>query len=272
MRSFAQILHEFLTEFLLTQLGLQLCIRANVVASCALFTEGGRHEERRKAHICFASPDFSDPSNWQGQGREHLVSERMLARDFKVLNLRNIPLVKDDKAKLAKCTNIWRHKKVEELTKPRLCSSSPLLRAQHMEGSCCKEHDNERNSFWRALPLSNSIALSALMAFYLISTGRRPLYWRLLRTALPASHLFLAPGVFCPDFSLPGWVEKARLFRISMTMGCRAVAGVGARKILVSTQEGPSTHRRIQFLSLSTSEKRHHTMDVITTSDYFRYS
>ena len=114
-----------------------------------------------------------------------------------------------------------------------------------MEGSCCKEHSNERSSLWRALPLSNSIALSALMAFYLISTGRGPLHWRLLRTALPASHLFLAPGVFCPDFSLreeEGWVEKARLFRISMTMACRAVAGVGARKILVSTQEGPSMH------------------------------
>ena len=38
-----------------------------------------------------------------------------------------------------------------------------------------------------------------------------------------------------------GWVEKARLFRISMTMACGAVAGVGARKILVSTQEGLST-------------------------------
>ena len=39
-----------------------------------------------------------------------------------------------------------------------------------------------------------------------------------------------------------GWVEKARLFRISMTMACRAVAGVGARKILVSTHKGQSTH------------------------------
>ena len=83
-----------------------------------------------------------------------------------------------------------------------------------------------------------------------------------------------------------GWVEKARLFRISMTMACRAVAGVGARKILVSTHEGPSskhTHStqhtrgqartdKIQFLSLSTSDQRHHTMDVITTIDYLRYS
>ena len=81
-------------------------------------------------------------------------------------------------------------------------------------------------------------------------------------------------------------MEKARLFRISMTMACRAVAGVGARKILVSTQKGPSskhTHStqhtrgqartdKIKFLSLLTSDQRHHTMDVITTIDYLRYS
>ena len=70
-------------------------------------------------------------------------------------------------------------------------------------------------------------------------------------------------------------MEKARLFRISMTMACGAVAGVGARKILVSTQEGPSSQAgtdKIKFLSLSTSDQRHHTMDVITTIDYLRYS
>ena len=96
MRSFAQILHEFLTEFLLTQLGLQLCIRANVVASCALFTEGGRHEERRKAHICFASPDFSDPSNWQGEGQKNFYPEKGCFQEtFRFyISLRNIPLVK----------------------------------------------------------------------------------------------------------------------------------------------------------------------------------
>ena len=69
-------------------------------------------------------------------------------------------------------------------------------------------------------------------------------------------------------------MEKARLFRISMTMACRAVAGAGARKILVSTQEGASSQARtdkIKFLSLSTSDQRHHTMDVITTSDYLRW-
>ena len=70
-------------------------------------------------------------------------------------------------------------------------------------------------------------------------------------------------------------MEKARLFRISMTMVCRAVAGVGGRKILVSTQKGPSSQAptdKIQVLSLSTSDQRHHAMDVITTIDYLRYS
>ena len=46
-----------------------------------------------------------------------------------------------------------------------------------------------------------------------------------------------APGVFCPDFSLAAGAEKARLFRISMTMACNAVTGVAGRppaKFLVS--------------------------------------
>ena len=59
---------------------------------------------------------------------------------------------------------------------------------------------------------------------------------RLLRMALPAG-LHSAPGVFCPDFSLAAGAEKARLFRISMTMACNAVTGVAGRppaKFLVS--------------------------------------
>ena len=58
-----------------------------------------------------------------------------------------------------------------------------------------------------------------------------------------------------------GGVEKARLFRISMTMACRAVAGVGARKILVSTHEGPRTpkHARTKYNFFLC---RHQTNDI----------
>ena len=69
-------------------------------------------------------------------------------------------------------------------------------------------------------------------------------------------------------------MEKARLFRISMTMACRAVAGVGARKILVSTQEGPSKHARTKYNFFLCRHQTNDTltMDVIATSDYLRYS
>ena len=146
-----------------------------------------------------------------------------------------------------------------------------------MEGSCCKEHSNERSSLWRALPLSNSITLSALMAFYLISTGRRPLNWRLLRTALPASHLFLAPGVFCPDFSLlggegGGW-KKHGYSGLAWQWRAEPSQGWALAKSWSAAHRGSQARTdKIKFLSLSTLDQRHHAMDVITTIDYLRYS
>ena len=57
-----------------------------------------------------------------------------------------------------------------------------------------------------------------------------------------------------------GCVEKARLFRISMTMACRAVAGVGARKILVSTQKRQAAkHARTKYNFFLC---RHQTNDI----------
>ena len=64
------------------------------------------------------------------------------------------------------------------------------------------------------------------MAFYLISSALP--HSRLLRMALPAGpHSLARPrGSFVPIFHWPQGGEKARLFRISMTMACNAVTGV----------------------------------------------
>ena len=91
-----------------------------------------------------------------------------------------------------------------------------------------------------APPTTLLLVLSARMTFFLsaplfILSAPLP-HSRLLRMALPAG-LHSAPGVFCPDFSLAAGAEKARLFRISMTMACNAVTGVAGRppaKFLVS--------------------------------------
>ena len=77
-----------------------------------------------------------------------------------------------------------------------------------------------------APPTNLLLLLSARMAFYLISSALP--HSRLLRMALPAGPRSLARprGSFVPIFHWPQGGEKARLFRISMTMACNAVTGV----------------------------------------------
>ena len=75
-----------------------------------------------------------------------------------------------------------------------------------------------------APPTTLLLVLSAPMAFYLISSAAP--FTPAANGPLPAG---LGPGVFCPDFSLAAGGEKARLFRISMTMACNAVTGVGGK-------------------------------------------
>ena len=104
-----------------------------------------------------------------------------------------------------------------------------------------------------APPTTLLSVLSAPMAFYLISSAAP--FTPAANGPLPAG---LGPGVFCPDFSLAAGGEKARLFRISMTMACNAVTGVGGRppaKFLVSSK-GNKVGRQLGGLSKYCSTTR----------------
>ena len=98
---------------------------------------------------------------------------------------------------------------------------------QHLYNSSCK-NCMERSTLQvpPAPPTTLLLVLSARMAFYLISSAlsiHACCEWPYLHSPT----LWLDPaGSFVQIFHSPQGGEKARLFRISMTMACNAVTGV----------------------------------------------